>query len=697
MRKNLFWLASVALALVACNDDAIDETADNKSNEPTNEEASGAELADDLKVYPLLYNNYISDDDVEITASDTSSIVVKNELLDALKVKLESGDVISVWTSRNDIPFMRRVVEVNKEGSNVRLHTENIGLDEVLKEAHLEFDSQIYTNLDETPRNADGTINDRFYLSENDGVYHPTALWYHSEEEDARLRGETLTRAAADDGDVLKLGYDNERTIIVEDLGPTRGSVDLGVKFSATVTNLTRPIVLDNDTIAKIGLQNAKFAFSGGLHARLDCSLWNGVERFEVGPYYSIEGNLKAGISMSSDLFKLKEEYTIAECQGFTSCFWVGPVPVVVSFTPSLMFGAELNGKATGSIGANVTFKGSHHTYACYDYRDGWHLDEGGEDFTYSVDPYAGGSLSVEFQTGLYAKAAVSLYGVAGPTLSAGPYFKASAEASVDQIKSDIAAKVTASVGLGGAVGAQLKVWSWSLAKWEVNFNLLEKKILDKSFSLQEWLKEIEKASEIMPTGDASEDWEAKQAEVEKEQRYQDDLDNIIGDNEKALKRFIHYMDPAFGYYTEETWYADHSDVVADWKQIKEQGHTFYNWNMEFALWECMVTENTEMMQSISEHIAKDTETKMGILKDVLPAKIRIAFEHAVIGCDMEVVQALENFGIPTEQALVEDLQNIRDERQKHLEYGRMTGTYNQEMQRDYFTPWYQTFVPNTK
>ena len=242
------------LALAACNDEMIDEIADNNNNNvPVNEESS-AVLADDVKVYPLLYTNFQNAHDVEITAADTSSMVVKSALLDAMQVELEPGNVISVWTAPEDIPFMRRIEAISKEGGNLRLHTRNVGLDEVLKEAHLEFDSQVYTNADELPRLADGTINDRFYLSEHDGVYHPTALWYHTQQEDAQLRGRMLTRGAADE-EVLALGYDRERTLIVDDMGQTRGSLDLGVNFKAEVSNLTRPIVVAEDTIASIGLQ----------------------------------------------------------------------------------------------------------------------------------------------------------------------------------------------------------------------------------------------------------------------------------------------------------------------------------------------------------------------------------------------------------------------------------------------------------
>lgn len=694
MKKYFAAAAMTTLALAACNDEMIDEIADNNNNNNVPACAdNSAVLADDVKVYPLLYTNFQNAHDVEITAADTSSMVVKSALLDAMQVELEPGNVISVWTAPEDIPFMRRIEAISKEGGNLRLHTRNVGLDEVLKEAHLEFDSQVYTNADELPRLADGTINDRFYLSEHDGVYHPTALWYHTQQEDARLRGRMLTRGAADE-EVLALGYDRERTLIVEDMGQTRGSLDLGVNFKAEVSNMTRPIVVAEDTIASIGLQKAKFAFNGGLHARLDCSFWNGIERFEVGPYYSIEGNLKAGISMKSDLFDLKKEYTIAECQGFTSCFWVGPVPVVVSFTPSLVFNAELSGSAKGAIGAEVSFKGSHHTYACYERNDGWYLDEGGEDFHYDVKPYAGGSLGVEFQTGLYAKAAVSLYGVAGPTVSAGPYFKAAAEASVDYVKGDIAAKVSASVGLGGKVGAKLSIWRWSLAKWEMPFNLLEKEILNKTFSLEEWLKEIEAANEIMPTGDA-EEWEAAKAEAEKEQRYQDDLDDIIGNHEQALRRFVKFMDPNYEFLPYEGWFDGHHDVIADWQVIKEQHVTFYDWELEFALWESEVKGNAELMQQISEHIAQNVQKKMELLEKVTLAQVKAVFNKCIYSDGFTITEALQAHRIPTDPVIVKDLENIRAEREKHLEYGVRTNTLNQEDNRDYHTPWFQAFGKN--
>ena len=159
MKKYFAAAAMTTLALAACNDEMIDEIADNNNNNNVPACAdNSAVLADDVKVYPLLYTNFQNAHDVEITAADTSSMVVKSALLDAMQVELEPGNVISVWTAPEDIPFMRRIEAISKEGGNLRLHTRNVGLDEVLKEAHLEFDSQVYTNADELPRLADGTI-----------------------------------------------------------------------------------------------------------------------------------------------------------------------------------------------------------------------------------------------------------------------------------------------------------------------------------------------------------------------------------------------------------------------------------------------------------------------------------------------------------------------------------------------------------
>lgn len=696
-KQNYFWMAPLALAMVACNDDVIEDSVINRDSAPVREESTSV-LADDVKVYPLLYNNFKNVNDVEILSADTTSMQVSSALLDAMQVDLEPGNVISVWTSPDDIPFMRRVQEVSKQGSSYRLYTSGVGLDEVLKEAHLEFDSDVYTNADEMPRNLDGTINDRFYLSEHDGVYHPVALWYHTREEDSMLRHQKrlMTRAGVSsaDEDVLSLGYDRDRTVIVEQMGRTRASIDMGVNFKAEVKPMTRPIVVDEDTIATIGLQKANFEFKGGLHARLDCSFWNGVERFEVGPYYSLNGEVKAGVSMKSQLFKVKKEYTIAECQGFTSCFWVGPVPIVVNFTPSLVFSAELKGTAQGAIGAEFKFSGSHHTYACYDYRRDWYIDEGGEDFNYQVTPYAGGTFALDFQTGVYAKAAISLYGIAGPTISVGPSLKAKAEAKIDLVKAEADAKVSASMCLGGKVGAELKIWDWNLGKWECPFTLLEKELYSQSFNYKEWLEQIDKASEIVPAGKATDDWEAAKAEVEKEARYHEDMEEIFADS-KTLQRFIYFMSPEFANNTDR-WFIDKKEFVEDWQEIKDQHRTFYNWNLEFALWKCKTLEDFEMMQQICEHIDRDAQAKKEMLSKVSKAKVNQAFTFSVVDGVMSIVDALQKYAGVTDSAVVEDWENIRAERTKRIDFVRhYGGNIAEEQNRDYFTPWYSTFCGN--
>lgn len=502
MKKLTFILSAfIATFFASCSDDTYES--DNYSPQPQQvtqqvdqKKNANFEIADDVKAYQLIYNKFHSPNDVQIVTPDTVGITVDAELLKEINADIKPGNVVSIWRAKEEIPFMRRVQSVSNEGNTVKLQTCKVELCEVLKEAHLEFDTEVYQKSGVQSRCADGGVNDEYYRSDNDGVLHPVAIWYHSKEEGKQMLEQTSRAGGAS---IPVFGEDVRRTVVIDEQLPTsRGQVNLGIKVEPTLEDFTFPIVENGDTVASFGMQGAEFKFEGGLHARLDCSLWSGIKCLEVGPYYSLEGKMDVGLKVAKELAKKEKEIDLAQFSGVSTSFWVGPFPVVIEFAPSLYFGTSFQAKAEGFMGAKLSFSGDHHTYATY--KDGrWGLDNNGKPFEFKAEPYLGGKLSAEFKAGVYLKGACKLYGCAGPKVSVGPYFKAKAEVERTVLDNNFKASAEASVGLGGEVGAEVKIWKWSLANWKTPFSIVESQILKKDFDLNEWLEQEKKSESFKP------------------------------------------------------------------------------------------------------------------------------------------------------------------------------------------------------
>ena len=474
---------------VGCNDDKmVQNHAEQDIVKKENIKGANYELADGMEVYQLLYTNFVTPNDVTLSP-DTCTVTVNSALLAKMGVTLKAGNVISVWASRNTLPFMRRVKDVKLTGDTYTLQTEYIGIEDVLKNSSLVFDSKLYVNDGVESRCADGTINSERYQSAEDGVIHPSAVFYYTREQSAMLRNDDAATSQMSRAAAPSMEFDPEQVVIVDELDASRVAFDLGIDISEKLEPIKYSIVNKGDTIGSIGFQELNVNFKGGLHTRLDIS-WFKVKKFEIGPYYSLEGSISPELEFHCDF--IKDEFTddILELKGFTNVFWVGPVPVSISFVPSLVWGAEFKGTVTGRIGAEINFSGNHHDYAVYERGKGWRSDEGGDPFKIKVEPKAEGEIKLESKVGIYLQGAAKLYGVAGPKIAVGPYFSSVAAMSGNLATQNVKGKLSMDIGLGGKIGAEVKIWKWELGSWESEFNIMNLNIIDKNFDLQEWLKE---------------------------------------------------------------------------------------------------------------------------------------------------------------------------------------------------------------
>lgn len=700
MKKNFksvksFAMAALTLALsvsafTSCQDDSL-------NGDDSTAQAGELELKDGLKVYPLTYNTYMTDHDVEITTPDTTKMSISATLLKNQDIELKEGNVISVWRNKSELPFMRQITGVSTTGNTVNVTTKDIQASDVIENADLEFDSKIYVDQSVSATNSNGTINSEHFVDKKDGVYHPVAIFMHSAEEDNEMvetceKDVESTKSNANyskaepyatNSSSIKgnQNYTGEKKVyVVSEL--ENSNFDFGVDLKGKVKDVCFPITNDDkDTVAFFGIEEASAAVAAGIHASMDIS-WFQLKRFEVGPYYSMDVDIKPTLNASAKIINWSEKYPIAKFQGYTSVFWVGPVPVSISFKPALTMELEVKGSVSGSIGLEYEAKGSGHSYAVYD--DGhWSVEKGGEPFTQSVTPVFGGSIEASAKAGIYLNGDVMLYGVAGPTLSVGPYLEAKAKASLDLVEKEAAAEASLTFGIDATLGAKLEVWKWNLAKWSVTENLYKKEIWKASWSTKDWLENSKKVAE--ETGNMTEGMQ-KIIQHQEEDEYVEEAINQT----TASKSFISYMTTAPGQKASALNNVKEK-YRADWVAIEKNPTTFYDWNTEFQLWygkKCNdggKLYNIAMSRILEDNLSKceflnSSNLKEGVLKNIMANYIYSGDSHQAA-----MIKADQN------EAVMKDWKNIRAEYLR-LKTGSTTAI---DVDSKFVNPWFAKFYGN--
>ena len=96
----------VSFMVISCDND------DNNNVSPDQPIEKGEiEFAENAQA--LNYFDFINPDDVEILNADTTLIRVSQAYLDKIKTKINKNDVLSIWTSIDTPPFIRKVLSVS--------------------------------------------------------------------------------------------------------------------------------------------------------------------------------------------------------------------------------------------------------------------------------------------------------------------------------------------------------------------------------------------------------------------------------------------------------------------------------------------------------------------------------------------------------------------------------------------------------
>lgn len=472
MRKSLYYVFSIMvlpLLLVSCDKADISQGEDG-------------ERTDTLKmsqlVIPLTFDKFLDKSDVVICDKDTSAILVRNAYLQKTNNNdiIDSLTFIAAWLAEKEHPFYRRILrtEIVDGGDLTKMYLGPADVSECLPAGTYDLSTELYYNKKERPRTNDGSFNELYYIDNETNVYHPISVW---------TRGGDGENA----GDYLPCNYDSLGDYsLVEDM------VADNFSFNPKLTTklIRRKLYLNSDTThQKIGFERIEVAIEAGLNFKLDIGTEHKqVKLFGIIPYYTMleypymkEFESSLSVDLKTD-FKAVLQMTFAKekaddvhlgsLKAVDYIFMIGPVPVLISCNPEIVFG--YNYRVGASAGLVATGKIDTGIKAGARYKGSW---EPVWDSHFDKDLTFGFQLDGELYNlmGIFLKVPVYIDHLAGPYIKAGPCFetKINGQASIgDEEHNGITG--SSDFLLRGEFGAEIKFLKWSLADWKTYFDFLK-------------------------------------------------------------------------------------------------------------------------------------------------------------------------------------------------------------------------------
>ncbi len=502
MTKKSFSVKSVLMSIatavtfcfVSCTDDMMETSTNNNGQIP-----EGAETAL-LEPYGLTFQNFVTDNDVQILNSDTTEISVSKELAKKLGITSFVNHPLGIWQAEAQLPYARLALAEKEVGDHYILTVRPASVAEVVGNKKVTLNTDIY--VDKTAKGgqtrAGGIVMPEYaakYIDSED-VIHPAYIHltdafgydngYHTDaDKPVATRGansgeyqfvtaeelaERQTRASARCSIISfhdKLEFDHN---LGSDDNDNKADDESIIETSDASANVNFTSELDFDL-------NYFITLDGDVH-------WTPfpvpyVEKFETGLDGSIDLNsqLTFGFKKAWQIKKNKLKWKLCSFNAYTFTFWVGPVPVCVQCEPELYL--KVDGGVSGEARVGVKYEYASNFKGGVRYEDGkgWSAIKEFNELKNSAElikPEA--TVHAEAGFGLYLGMNVMIYGVAGPTASVGPRIGGSADFTFspfadkpeDKLKLEAELKLT----VNATAGAKLKVLGYELAEYTKTFEL---------------------------------------------------------------------------------------------------------------------------------------------------------------------------------------------------------------------------------
>ena len=503
MFMNILTAGTFAFAMTFGFTSCSDELENTAS---TPEDKASAQAGDYSKYEPygLTYQNFVSENDVQILNADTTEIAVSKKLADKLGITSFVNHPLGIWQGIDQLPYARKAKEERLEGDMFILTVVPATVAELVGDKMALLNTSIYVNDDaqsvKTRAASNGMPEFAAKYVDNDNIIHPAVIHLtdpYGYDNDIHMEGDPMdaaqTRAAAS-------GHYQYMT--AEDLagGKTRFSVHPNVLSLKNKFNFYHRLEAgkgSGDTITISG--NIPINFDLNYFLTLDselkwkwCIPYPSLKKFESGFDGKLEFSPEAyiGFSKRVDLLgKDNKKKRLCTFGTYSFTFMVGVVPVNIQISPNLYL--KFNAMVEGGVrlGFKYEYKNEFKVGVKYE-NDKWdgimNFKEVKNDFDFEKpQAYFNANASI----GLYFGLDVMLYGMAGPEMGVGPSLDAKASLTIKDNRTDwqdtdwtkdVEFKGSVGLTIKAYVGAKVSFLGYELGNWSTDIDLIDPWILKK-------------------------------------------------------------------------------------------------------------------------------------------------------------------------------------------------------------------------
>ena len=508
MRKNRFLslLLMAAMLVAAAVFTACSSDDDSPKNDP-NVIIAGEN--DPLgEPIGLVYTDFLTPNDVTHNA-DTTELSISKALADKKGITNFVNRPMGIWDDQQHRSYLRRATEQRLVGDRYVLKVVRSSIAEVTAGQEMQLNTKLYYNPTRMvsrgglTRASQGDPEADKYVDDNN-IIHPAAI---------TLRTKPNSGANSADLDLSQAGT---RTITIEDMfnGKTDGAnswfSDLWDDIVDAVEEVWEEVVeatsYDWDDDQTWSLLKSKTTISSDVKfncgeqpgdtitLRLRCPIEFNLDytlnirshgsietafapvpsylQTYVDGYLEVNPQARIGFSKTVTLPKDKERITLFQFSGIGFTFMIGPVPLTIDIDPSvyLKFTSTLKGNAYLGVQYDIATK----FRVGFQYKDGSlsGIADGEkvkDEFSF-INPKA--ELELKAGVGLFFGCDIVIEKIGGPTFNIGPQVNLTGKLSYQMGDDRINASIEGKAGIGGEVGAKLKIFGFELADWRTYFDI---------------------------------------------------------------------------------------------------------------------------------------------------------------------------------------------------------------------------------
>lgn len=456
----------------------------------------------------LVYTDFLTPNDVTHNA-DTTELSISKALADKKGITNFVNRPMGIWDDQQHRSYLRRATEQRLVGDRYVLKVVRSSVAEVTAGQEVQLNTKLYYNPGRMvtrgglTRASMGDPEADKYVDDNN-VIHPAAITLC-----------TKPNSGANSAD-LDLSQAGSRTITIEQMfsGKTDGAnswfSDLWDDIVDAVEEVWEEVVeatsYDWDDDQTWSLLKSKTTISSDVKfncgeqpgdtitLRLRCPIEFNLDytlnirshgsietafvpvpsylQTYVDGYLEVNPQARIGFSKTVTLPKDKERITLFQFSGIGFTFMIGPVPLTIDIDPSvyLKFTSTLKGNAYLGVQYDIATK----FRVGFQYKDGSlsGIADGEkvkDEFSF-INPKA--ELELKAGVGLFFGCDIVIEKIGGPTFNIGPQVNLTGKLSYQMGDDRINASIEGKAGIGGEVGAKLKIFGFELADWRTYFDI---------------------------------------------------------------------------------------------------------------------------------------------------------------------------------------------------------------------------------